>query len=305
MPAATARGVHGRQRPAVEHRLRRRARDRPAARGRPAHSGRGRSLRAGQWKRSAYTGVEIDGKTVGVVGLGRIGQLFAARMAAFDIRLIAYDPYVAARPRRRARRRLVDLTTCSARRTSSRSTCRKTPETLGLIGEDELALTKPGVLIVNAARGGLIDEEALAEAVRSGRVGGAGIDVYVTEPRHRPARCSSCRSVVVTPHLGASTDEAQDRAGTDVARSVKLALAGEFVPDAVNVQVSGVVGEEVRPWLPLDPEARHDAARAGRAGAQLGDRRGVGRARRRRRLGAAAGGAARRVHPVVDERSRS
>ena len=126
----------------------------------------------------------------------------------------------------------------------------KTPETLGLIGKDQLALTKPGVLIVNAARGGLVDEDALAEAVRSGHVGGAGIDVYVTEPT-TSSPLFELPQIVVTPHLGASTEEAQDRAGTDVARSVQLALAGEFVPDAVNVQVGGVVGEEVRPWLPL------------------------------------------------------
>ena len=102
------------------------------------------------------------------------------------------------------------------------------------------------MLIVNAARGGLVDEDALAEAVRSGHVGGAGIDVYVSEPT-TSSPLFELPQVVVTPHLGASTEEAQDRAGTDVARSVQLALAGEFVPDAVNVQVGGVVGEEVRP----------------------------------------------------------
>jgi D-3-phosphoglycerate dehydrogenase / 2-oxoglutarate reductase len=106
------------------------------------------------------------------------------------------------------------------------------------------------VIIVNAARGGLADEDALAEAVRSGHVGAAGIDVYITEPT-TSSPLFELPQVVVTPHLGASTEEAQDRAGTDVAKSVQLALAGEFVPDAVNVQVGGVVGEEVRPWLPL------------------------------------------------------
>jgi D-3-phosphoglycerate dehydrogenase / 2-oxoglutarate reductase len=126
----------------------------------------------------------------------------------------------------------------------------KTPETLGLIGADQLGKTKPGVLIVNAARGGLVDEQALAEAVRSGQVGGAGIDVFSTEPC-TASPLFELPQVVVTPHLGASTTEAQDRAGTDVARSVLRALRGEFVPDAVNVISGGVVGEEVRPWLPL------------------------------------------------------
>jgi D-3-phosphoglycerate dehydrogenase len=125
----------------------------------------------------------------------------------------------------------------------------KTPETAGLIGKEALAKTKPGVIIVNAARGGLVDEEALAEAVSSGHVRAAGIDVFTTEPT-TDSPLFDLPQVVVTPHLGASTAEAQDRAGTDVAESVKLALAGEFVPDAVNVG-GGVVGEEVAPWLDL------------------------------------------------------
>ncbi len=250
VPAATARGVMVVNAPtsnivsAAEHAvalLLATARHIPAA---------DASLRAGQWKRSAYTGVELNGKTVGVVGLGKIGQLVAQRLAAFDVRLVAYDPYVA--PARAAQLgiELLDLDELLRQADMISIHLPKTPETLGLIGKDQLALTKPGVLIVNAARGGLVDEDALAEAVRSGHVGGAGIDVYVTEPTTSSPLFELPR-VVVTPHLGASTDEAQDRAGTDVARSVQLALAGEFVPDAVNVQISGVVGEEVRPWLPL------------------------------------------------------
>ncbi len=125
----------------------------------------------------------------------------------------------------------------------------KTPETAGLIGKEALAKTKPGVIIVNAARGGLIDEAALAEAIKSGHVRGAGLDVFSTEPC-TDSPLFELPEVVVTPHLGASTAEAQDRAGTDVAESVKLALAGEFVPDAVNVG-GGVVSEEVAPWLDL------------------------------------------------------
>ncbi len=250
VPAATARGVMVVNAPtsnivsAAEHAV---ALLLSAARHIPAADA---SLRAGQWKRSSYTGVELNGKIVGVVGLGKIGQLVAQRLAAFGVELIAYDPYVA--PARAAQLgiELVALDELLRRADAISIHLPKTPETLGLIGKDQLALTKPGVLIVNAARGGLVDEDALAEAVRSGHVGGAGIDVYVAEPT-TSSPLFELPQVVVTPHLGASTDEAQDRAGTDVARSVQLALAGEFVPDAVNVQVSGVVGEEVRPWLPL------------------------------------------------------
>jgi D-3-phosphoglycerate dehydrogenase len=208
------------------------------------------SLRGGEWKRSAYTGVELNGKTVGVVGLGKIGQLVAQRLLAFGTEIVAYDPYVA--PARAAQLgiELVSLDELLGRSDVISIHLPKTPETLGLIGKDQLAKTKPGVFIVNAARGGLVDEDALAEAVRSGQVGGGGIDVYVKEPT-TASPLFELPNVVVTPHLGASTVEAQDRAGTDVARSVLLALAGEFVPDAVNVQISGVVNEEVRPYLPL------------------------------------------------------
>ncbi|MEH1168885.1 phosphoglycerate dehydrogenase [Micromonospora sp. CPCC 205539] len=208
------------------------------------------ALKAGEWKRSKYTGVEVQGKTVGVVGLGRIGVLFASRIAAFGTRLIAYDPYI--QPARAAQLgvRLVGLEELLRESDFISIHLPKTPETVGLIGEKELAIVKPGVRIVNAARGGLVDEQALADAIAEGRVGGAGIDVYSKEP------CTSSPlfafdNVVATPHLGASTHEAQDKAGLAVAKSVKLALQGEFVPDAVNVQAGGVVAEDVRPLLPL------------------------------------------------------
>ncbi|MEV4343336.1 phosphoglycerate dehydrogenase [Actinoplanes sp. NPDC049596] len=208
------------------------------------------ALRAGRWERSRFTGVEVQGKTVGVVGLGRIGVLFAQRMAAFGTRLIAYDPYV--QPARAAQLgvRLVGLHELLRESDFISVHLPRTPETTGLIGEKELALVKPGVRIVNAARGGLIDEAALVAALRDGRVAGAGLDVFVTEPL-TSSPLLSFDNVVATPHLGASTAEAQDKAGLSVARSVKLALDGEFVPDAVNVQAGGVVDEDVRPLLSL------------------------------------------------------
>ncbi|HKT04353.1 MAG TPA: phosphoglycerate dehydrogenase [Rugosimonospora sp.] len=208
------------------------------------------SLKRGEWKRAQFTGVEIQGKTVGVVGLGRIGVLFAQRMAAFGTRLIAYDPYV--QPARAAQLgvRLVGLEELLRESDFISIHLPRTPETLGLIGAKELRLVKPTVRIVNAARGGLIDEQALAEAVAERRVAGVGLDVFAKEP------CTSSPlfgfdNVVAVPHLGASTVEAQDKAGLAVARSVKLALQGEFVPDAANVQAGGVVAEDVRPLLPL------------------------------------------------------
>ncbi|HEU4347778.1 MAG TPA: hydroxyacid dehydrogenase, partial [Actinoplanes sp.] len=136
------------------------------------------ALTNGEWKRSRYTGVELQGKTVGVVGLGRIGVLFAQRMAAFGTRLIAYDPYI--QPARAAHLgvRLVGLDELLRESDFISIHAPKTSETGGLIGAKELTLVKPGVRIVNAARGGLIDEQALAEALAEGRVAGAGIDVF-------------------------------------------------------------------------------------------------------------------------------
>jgi D-3-phosphoglycerate dehydrogenase len=222
------------------------------------------SLRGGSWRRGAFVGVELAGKTIGVVGLGKIGQLFAQRIAGFGVELIAYDPYVA--PARAAQLgiELVSLDELLSRADAMSIHLPKTTETLGLIGAAELARTKRGVLIVNAARGGLIDEDALAEAIRSGQVGGAGMDVFATEPC-TASPLFDLPQVVVTPHLGASTAEAQDRAASDVAHSVLLALRGEFVPEAVNVQAAGVLNDEVRPYLPL-------AMKLGQVAAALGVR---------------------------------
>ncbi len=248
--AATARGVLVVNAPtsnihsAAEHAL---ALMLSAARQIPAADA---TLRERTWKRSAFSGTEIFGKTVGVVGLGRIGVLVAQRMAAFGTRLVAYDPYV--QPARAAQLgvRLVGLEELLAEADFITIHLPKTPETVGLIGEKELRLVKPGVRIVNAARGGLVDEQALADALAEGRVAGAGIDVFAKEPC-TASPLFAFDNVVATPHLGASTHEAQDKAGLAVARSVKLALQGEFVPDAVNVQAGGVVAEEIRPLLPL------------------------------------------------------
>jgi D-3-phosphoglycerate dehydrogenase / 2-oxoglutarate reductase len=207
------------------------------------------SLREHAWKRSSFSGTEIFGKTVGVVGLGRIGQLVAQRLAAFEAHIVAYDPYVSAARAAQLGIELLSLDELLGRADFISVHLPKTPETAGLIGKEALAKTKPGVIIVNAARGGLIDEAALADAITSGHVRAAGLDVYSKEPC-TDSPLFELAQVVVTPHLGASTEEAQDRAGTDVAASVKLALAGEFVPDAVNVG-GGVVSEEVAPWLDL------------------------------------------------------
>ncbi len=207
------------------------------------------SLRAGQWRRSAFTGVELNGKVAGILGLGRIGMLVAERLTAFGMRVMAYDPYVPATRAAQAGVRLASLDELLAEADFITVHLPKNAETAGLLGDRELRLVKPTVRIVNAARGGIVDEHALALALKEGRVAGAGIDVFAAEPATGNPLLEF-GSVVGTPHLGASTAEAQEKAGTQVARSVRLALAGEFVPDAVNVQ-GGAVHEDVRPGLPL------------------------------------------------------
>jgi D-3-phosphoglycerate dehydrogenase len=207
------------------------------------------ALTAGKWERSRWEGVELHGKTLGVVGLGRVGALVAQRAHAFGMRLCAYDPYVSTERARQMGVALTSLEDVMARSDFVTVHLPKTPETLGLIGKDLLAAAKPGLRIVNTARGGIIDEDALAEAVRSGRVAGAGIDVFATEPT-TSSPLFELDTVVVTPHLAASTREAQDKAGVTIAEQVLLALAGDFVPLAVNVGAAEA-SETVRPFLPL------------------------------------------------------
>ncbi len=207
------------------------------------------ALALGQWKRSKYTGVELFEKTVGIIGLGRIGALITARMQAFGMQIVAYDPYVT--PTRAQQLGVTLLSLEELLKQSDFITIHmpKTPETTGMISTDQLALMKPTAFIVNVARGGLIDESALFTALKSGRIAGAGLDVFVEEPP-TDSPLLGLENVVVTPHLGASTDEAQEKAGVSVARSVRLALDGELVPDAVNV-AGGVIDPTVRPGIPL------------------------------------------------------
>jgi D-3-phosphoglycerate dehydrogenase len=211
----------------------------------PAHA----ALKDGEWKRSRYTGVELYEKTVGIVGLGRIGVLVAQRLTAFGMKVIAYDPYVQAGRAAQMGVRLVDLDTLLAESDFMSVHLPKTSETVGLIGDEQLARVKPSLVLVNAARGGIVDEAALYSALKEGRVGAAGLDVFAQEPC-TDSPLFELENVVATPHLGASTDEAQEKAGIAVARSVRLALSGELVPDAVNVQ-GGVIAEDVRPGIPL------------------------------------------------------
>ena len=206
-------------------------------------------LVGGSWDRSRWQGVELADKTLGIVGLGRIGRMVAERAKAFGMRVIAHDPYVAQEYADR-----IDVELCPLEGLMGRSDfvslhLARTPETVGLIDAGLLSLAKPGIRIVNAARGGIVDEEALAAAIVSGQVGGAAFDVFATEPTTE-SPLFGLPQVVVTPHLGASTTEAQDKAGVIIAEQVDLALAGEYVPFAVNVEAEAA-SKEIRPFIPL------------------------------------------------------
>ncbi len=211
------------------------------------------SLAAGQWKRSSFTGIELFEKTVGIFGLGRIGALVAERLRAFGVRVVGYDPYVTPARAQQLQVELLSFDEVLAQSDFVTVHMPKTPETTGMIGEAQFAIMKPTAFVVNVARGGLIDEEALHTALTTGEIAGAGLDVFTSEPPKADssaARLLDLPNVVVTPHLGASTEEAQEKAGVSVARSVKLALEGDLVPDAVNV-AGGVIDPFVRPGIAL------------------------------------------------------
>jgi D-3-phosphoglycerate dehydrogenase len=207
-------------------------------------------LRNGQWNRTRWEGVELHNKTLGIVGLGRVGVLVAQRANAFGMQLVAYDPYVSAE---RARQLGVDLVPTVEELVTRVDFLTvhlpKTPDTIGLISAELLTHAKPTLRIVNTARGGIVDEAALADAVREGRIAGAALDVFVEEPTTQ-APLFELASVVVTPHLGASTAEAQDKAGQTIAEQVVLALRGEFVPFAVNLAATEA-SATVQPYMPL------------------------------------------------------
>ncbi len=207
------------------------------------------ALTAGRWERSRWEGVELADKVLGIIGLGRIGRLVAQRASGFAMRLVAYDPFISAERARQINVELVDLDRLVEVSDFLTIHAVKTPETIGLVGKELLAKAKPGIRIINVGRGGIVDEDALAEAIRDGRVGGAALDVFATEPTTK-SPLFELEQVVVTPHLGASTAEAQDKAGDTIAEQVGLALAGEFVPFAVNVSAAEA-SETVRPFLPL------------------------------------------------------
>ncbi|MGA9875394.1 MAG: phosphoglycerate dehydrogenase [Solirubrobacteraceae bacterium] len=211
------------------------------------------SLTSGKWERSKFSGVELYEKTLGIIGFGRIGQLVAQRAKGFGMRVLAFDPFVSAE-------RYRELGVEKA--ANSDEVCEqadfitihlpKTPETEGWLNAEQFAKMRDGVRILNVARGGLIDDAALKDALDSGKVGGAALDVFPSEPITEYPLFEGYPNVVVTPHLGASTAEATDRAGFQSAEQVVAALTGGVVSTAVNIPAIGAEDMEVLgPFLPL------------------------------------------------------
>jgi D-3-phosphoglycerate dehydrogenase / 2-oxoglutarate reductase len=210
------------------------------------------SLAAGRWDRSRFKGTELHGKTLGVAGFGRIGQLVAARAQAFEMRVVAYDKFVTAeRFRELGAVGVDDPDELFARADIISLHLPKTPETADFIDAEAIAKLRDGVRIVNCARGELIDLDALLEGLESGKVAGAALDVFPEEPFSGHPILER-DDVVVTPHLGASTAEAQDRAGVVTAEQVTAALTGGVVTTAVNIAaVRPEVMEQLAPFVPL------------------------------------------------------
>lgn len=209
------------------------------------------SMQAGRWDRKQLKGVELYGKVLGVVGFGRIGRLVAERAAAFGMTILAYDPFIGAEAATRLGVAIVELDELYARADFITVHLPKTPETTNLISAESIAKMKDGVRIVNASRGGIVHEDDLITALESGKVASAGLDVYEVEPLAADSLLRSTRNLTLTPHLGASTVEAQDKAGVQVAEAVAAALTGALVASAVNVSFGPPSPPEVTAYLPV------------------------------------------------------
>lgn len=223
------------------------------------------SLKAGRWERKKFVGVELRGKTLGVVGLGRIGRVVASRALGFEMKVIAFDPFVAPEQLREQEIELAPLEEVCARADFVTVHTPLTPETRGIVGEREFSLMKRGVYVVNCARGGLVDEHALHAAIKDGKVAGAALDVFEEEPPSEGHPLVTLDEVVATPHLGASTKEAQEGVAVTVAEQMRDFFLTGAVRGAVNVPAVGAAELKA-----IEPYARL-AERLGRFQAQLVD----------------------------------
>jgi D-3-phosphoglycerate dehydrogenase / 2-oxoglutarate reductase len=210
------------------------------------------AVRAGQWPRERWMGTEVCNKVLGIIGLGNIGAIVAERALGLRMRVIAYDPFVTPEAAARLRVELVTLDDLCTRSDFVSVHTPLTPETRGLLGRERIARMKRGVRIVNCARGGLVDEAALADAIRDGQVAGAALDVLAQEPPPAGDPLVQLEQVICTPHLGASTDEAQRNVAVAIAQQVAEFLARGVIQNAVNApSLTPEVMQVLRPYLQL------------------------------------------------------
>ena len=210
------------------------------------------SVKSGEWKRKDFTGVEVYKKTLGVVGLGKIGSHVATVARAMGMKLLAYDPFISADRAEQLGCRLVDLDFLFREADYITLHIPKTPETANLINAETLATMKPTARIINCARGGIINEADLAQALRDGVIGGAALDVYASEPLGESELRDLGKNVILTPHLGASTEEAQVNVAIDVAEQIRDVLLGLPARSAVNIPgLRPEVLEKLGPYLQL------------------------------------------------------
>jgi D-3-phosphoglycerate dehydrogenase len=210
------------------------------------------SMKAGKWEKNKFQGVELYSRTLGVLGIGNIGRIVAERARGLGMRVVAYDPFIAPEVVQRMGVELCELDEVLARADFLTVHVPKTKDTTGLLGADAFRKTKRGVLVVNAARGGIVDEAALLAALEDGRVGGAALDVFAEEPPPKDHPLVAHPKVICTPHLGASTEQAQINVSVAVAEQVRDFLLTGVVRNAVNVpSISAELLEQVRPYLVL------------------------------------------------------
>lgn len=220
------------------------------------------SVIRGEWTRSKFMGIELDAKTLGIIGLGRIGTRVTARARGFNMRVIAYDPYVTDSVFERVGATRVTLDQLLAQADFITVHTPLTDETRGLIGPDEIAKMKNGVIVLNIARGGIYQEQALADGLNLGKIAGAAVDVFEEEPPSKEHPLVNARNIILSPHIGANTIEAQDRVAVETSKMVVEALRGSIFVSAVNLPFEGVADTEAAPLIQL-------AEKLGRFAAQL------------------------------------
>ncbi|MGZ5431501.1 MAG: phosphoglycerate dehydrogenase, partial [Thermoanaerobaculia bacterium] len=209
------------------------------------------SVKRGEWTRSKFMGIELDGKTLGVIGLGRIGSRVTARARGFNMRVLAYDPYIADSVFERFNAQRVTLDELLAQSDFITVHTPLTDETRRMIGAAEIARMKDGAIVLNIARGGIYEETALAEALASGKISGAALDVYEEEPPGKDHPLVTAKNVILSPHIGANTIEAQDRVAVQTAEMVVEALRGSIFVSAVNLPFEGISDADAAPLIKL------------------------------------------------------